>query len=186
MCFEATAQNTANLGNTALALQAMGALTSSTASYYKSKTDKSAYEYQAAVQKNAAGIDEWRAQDAIARGRVAEANQRMKTGAAASAQAARFSARGLALDEGSPLNVLTSTEYMGEVDANTIKDNTAREAWALRESAASSRSNAAILYARAKMERPGMSAFNSLLGSAGTVAGSWYKLRAKNYASLGE
>jgi hypothetical protein len=31
-----------------------------------------------------------------------------------------------------------------------------------------------------------MSAFNSLLGSAGTVAGSWYKLRAKNYASLGE
>jgi hypothetical protein len=180
MCFEATAANTQALGNTAVALQAVGLVTSTSGSYYKSKADKAAYEYQAAVQRNAGQIDEWRARDALERGKVAEINQRAKTSQVAGAQAARFAARGLAF-EGSPMEVLAGTEAMGEADATTIRDNASREAWALRQSAATSRSNADLLMRRARAESPGSAAFTSLLGGAGAVASSWYRVRTGRY-----
>lgn len=184
MCIPAgSGPSTQTLGNVGLGLQVAGAFTSAVGSAGKAKADKQAYEYQAAVTRNNAQIDEWRAQDAEYRGAVDVNRQRLKTAALKGSQRARLAAAGVALDEGSALNILMDTDYMGALDAATIEDNTAREAWALRESAKTGRSNADMLASRAAAESPLRSAATSLLTSAGTVASSWYALRNKREAT---
>lgn len=152
--------------------------------YAKSAADRNAFKYQADVQENAAKVDEWRATDAIQRGTIAEANARMKAGQVAGTQRATLAARGLDLGGGSAYNILSDTKYMSDVDAATIHDNTAKEAWALRTSAGTERGNAAALRTRAGFENPGFAFANSLLTGAGAVAKSWYRLRGKGSSDL--
>lgn len=161
----------------ATGMQVAGTVASTYAAYNKSRADKSGYEYQAQVSANNAQYAEWQAQDAITRGQRTEQNSRMKTAQLKSSQRASLAARGVALDEGSPLDILTSTDYMGELDANTISDNAAREAWALREGARGSMSNADLLRSRADAENPLFSAGSTFLTGAGAVASSWYRYR---------
>jgi len=159
--------------------QAYGAVASTAAAYNKSKADKMAYEYQAKVAENNAQVTEWQARDAIVRGQTAEANSRLKTAALKGTQRASMAARGLDLGEGSPLNILTDTDYMGEVDAGIIKDNVAREAWGYRTQGTNYRNNAEMLKFRAGMESPGTAAAGTLLTNAGKVASSWYTYKSK-------
>lgn len=139
-----------------------------------------AYNYQAQVNANNAKIAEWQAQDALARGSKAEQAQRLKTAQLRSSQRAGFAARGVALDEGSALNILQDTEYMGELDALTIRDNTAKEAWALRNQAAGYSSDASMLQSRANTISPSSAAFDTLLTGAGQVASSWYNYKTRS------
>jgi hypothetical protein len=164
--------------NAAVTAQVAGGLSSAYGAYSRSVADRNALRYQAQVQDNAAEVSDWRAQDAVQRGQIAEANARMKAGGVAGAQRATFAARGLSLDTGSAYNILSDTKYMSDVDAATIRDNTAKEAWALRTSAGTERANAGALRARAGFENSGFAFTNSLLTSAGAVASSWYRLRS--------
>lgn len=150
-----------------LGMQAYGA-------YNQSKATKSGYEYQAAVNRNNATLAEWQAQDAIARGQRAEQVQRLKTAQLKGTQRARLAANGVALDEGSALNILNDTDFMGEADAMTIRDNAAREAWGARNQVANYESDASMLSARAAAESPGFAAAGTLLTGAGSVARQWY------------
>lgn len=161
----------------ALGMLAAGTAMATSAAYNKSKADKAAYEYQSQVAKNNAQLAEWQAQDATMRGQTAEGVQRSKTAQLKGAQRASLAARGLALDEGSPLDILTTTDYMGERDALTIRDNASREAWALREQGKGNTANASLLAARAGAENPLMSGATTFLTSGGSVASSWYGMR---------
>jgi hypothetical protein len=69
-----------------------------------------------------------------------------------------------------------STDIMKEIDANTLTANAARSAWGYRAQAVNFQNEALTQRATAKAIRPGMSAMSSLLGSAASVAGSWYDL----------
>jgi hypothetical protein len=151
-----------------------GLVTSTTGAYNKSKTDKAAYEYQAQVQKNNAQLGEWQAKDAIERGQQAENAHRMKVAQMKGSQRASMAARGLDLTEGSALNVLSDTDFMGDMDALVIRDNAAREAWGLREKAKGNKADSMLLQGRANAENPTMAATSSLLTGAGSVASSWY------------
>lgn len=167
---------------TTLAYIAVGTSVAGTAAsaygaYTKSKQDKAAYEYQAQVQKNNAQYAEWQAQDAITRGQTAEQNARMRTAQLKGTQRASLAARGLALDEGSPLDILTTTDYMGEKDALVIRDSANRDAWALREGAKSNMGNAALLRSRADAENPLMSGASTFLTGAGSVGSQWYRYK---------
>lgn len=156
-------------------MSAAGAGYAAVSAYNKSKADKRAFEYQSQVAKNNAQLAEWEAQDAIMRGQVAEGNVRLKYAHIKSSQRASMAARGLALDEGSPLDILTTTDFVGERDALTTRDNAAKEAWALREKGKGYLNDADVLKARADSERPGYAAIGSLLGSGGQVSSSWYQ-----------
>jgi len=79
----------------------------------------------------------------------------------------------VALDSGSALNILEDTDYMGEQDALTVRNNAAKEAWAYRNQAAGALSDSSMLQSRANAESPGMAGFSSLLTSAGSVASRW-------------
>jgi hypothetical protein len=160
-------------------LQLAGAVTNTMGAYSKSKSDKAAYEYQAAVNRNNSTLAEWNARDAITRGQKAEQQQRLKTAALKSTQRASFAARGMALDEGSPLAILDDTAFMGEQDALTLRDNAAREAWGYRVQAGNYASDAGMLSTRADAESPLKAGASSLLSNAGAVASSWYNRKTK-------
>lgn len=170
-------------GSIGAGLQVAGLVSGVFGATNQSKATQQAYNYQATVNRNNAQVAEWQAQDALQRGAKAEQAQRLKVAQLKSAQRAGFAARGIALDEGSPLNILNDTDYMGELDALTIRDNAAKEAWGARTQGANYSSDAAMLGARADAESPLGAGFSTLLTGAGTVASSWYNRRTKTEVS---
>jgi hypothetical protein len=133
MCFAggdlgSSSGSSGGVGSGSLALQVAGALASADAARARTSADKAALNYQSAVQSNAANFDEWRASDAIRRGQQEAFALRLKQAQVTGTQRASFAARGLSLNEGSPLAILSDTSYMGDVDAATIRDNAEKEA----------------------------------------------------------
>jgi hypothetical protein len=163
-------------GYAALGAQAFGSLASAYGAYSKSSGNQSALEYQAVVADNNAKMAEWQAEDALKRG-VTNVNQhQLKVSQLEGTQRASLASRGIDLGQGSALDILSDTSFMGKIDANTIQDNAAKEAWAYRTQAASASSNAALLNAQASAVNPGSDAMSSLLTGAGGVAKTWYTL----------
>lgn len=151
-----------------LGLQAYGAMTSSNA-------QKNAYNYQAQVSANNAKIAEWNAQDALRRGEQAEMDLRRKTAALKGNQRASLAARGLDISEGSALNILTDTDYFGEYDALTIRNNAEKQAWSAKIEGNNATANSELLRMRAAAENPLMEGAGTLLAGAGSVADRWYR-----------
>jgi hypothetical protein len=147
--------------------------------YSQSVATRNAYEYQAKVAANNAQIAKWQSEDAIARGQKEEETHRLKVAHLMSSQRASMAARGLSLDYGSPLDILTGTEFMGEIDALAIRDNAARDAWAYRNKGAEYDANSTLLENRADSESPWLSAGGTLLTQGGAVAEKWYKPSTK-------
>jgi len=104
------------------------------------------------------------AQDAIARGEVEERRYRTSIRQLIGEQRASMSAQGLDVSFGSALDLQLDVAYYGELDALTIRNNAAREAWGYRMQGAGYAQEA--VYA----ERAGtMSAFSTLLGGGTDV-----------------
>lgn len=150
-----------------MAMSAVGAM-------QNSQGTKAAYGAQAQVARNNATLAGWQAEDAIRRGGRSASLSRSKTNQMKGTQRARLAANGVDLGVGSALQILTDTDHFGEIDATTITDNAAREAWAIRSQATNFSNEAGLLQARSDNERPWMAAGTSLLTSAGRVAGNWY------------
>lgn len=155
-------------------LQLAGMAVSAYGAYQQSVATKNAYEYQAKVAQNNAQIARWQAEDAVTRGQKEEANHRLKLAQMAGSQRASMAARGLDLGTGSALDILTGTEFMGEMDALTIRDNAGREAWAYSNKGNEYEANAELMRYRADSESPWMAAGASLLTQGGAVAEKWY------------
>jgi hypothetical protein len=155
-------------------IMAAGALASSQGAKEGAAAQKNALDFQAGEKRNEAQLAEYAAKDAIERGQQAQFRSRLNAGQLKGAQRARLAAAGLDLTEGSALNILLDTEMFSDMDAATISDNAEREAWALRENAKGNRRNAHFLAFGASQISPSQAGFTSLLGSAGSVASSWY------------
>lgn len=130
---------------------------------------------QAMATRNAAqmnqSIAEVQAQDATLRGeqeaQAINRNARQTVGA----QRAAYAARGVDLGAGTPADVIDQTDFFGQADAATARSNAAKEAWGYR-------ARGAGFAAEAANANPNRAAGLSLLGSAGSVASSWYGRRA--------
>jgi len=163
------------MSNGAMMMQAGSSLLGATSAYGASKANKAAYKAQAAIARNNAKYLEWEAQDALAVGARQEQGVRMRTAGVKSDQRASLAARGLDMGAGSALRMLTDTDFMGEIDALTVRDDARRAAWAKREEARGVKTNAEMYSNRAKAESPMTAAFTSLLSSAGKVSDAWSK-----------
>jgi hypothetical protein len=170
MCVEA-----ATMASISQGMQIAGTVSGAFGAYNKSKTDKQAFETQAAVARNNAEYSESQARDAIRRGQVAENDVRRRTAQLQGSQRARLAANGIDLGEGSALNILLDTDYFGELDALNVRDNSNREAAALRTQGSNQMAAANLYQARSDSESPFSSALPTLLTGAGLVANSWYK-----------
>lgn len=85
-------------------------------------------------------------------------------------------ANGVDLTTGSALDRLVSTDYLGEVDANTIRANAAREAAGHRMQAVGYSGEATMQRAARRGISPFAAGLTSLATSAGEVASDWYAL----------
>lgn len=144
----------------ALALQGAGAVNSAVGAYYSAGAQKSALNLRADLDENAA-------QMALVAGQRDEQRSRLGTAQVKGTQRAAMAANGVDLGSDTPNRILTSTDLVGEVDAQTIHSNALRSAWGYRVQGAQDRAAAGAI-------SPASSALTSLLGSSGRVAESWY------------
>ena len=89
-------------------------------------------EYEAAVARNNMILANRMADDAIARGKVEEAQQRRQTRLMIGQQRVRLAGHGVEVDTGTALEITEDTAAFGELDALTIRRNAEREAMGYR------------------------------------------------------
>lgn len=164
------------MGFSAMAAMGASAASSTIGSYYSAKTQRANLAGQAAIAEINAQLSEQAAQTALAAGQREEQSSRLRTAQLKSGQRVALAANGVDLGSDTAVNILTSTDFMGESDANTLASNAVRNAWGYRTQGANYRSEALVSQATASGISPGMSAASSLLGSASSVATNWYSL----------
>lgn len=168
--------STGQLATAGLAAQIGGAASSSIGAFYSAAGAKDTLKAQAAVSDINARMSEVSAQSELRRGQSQSGALTLKAGQMKAAQRARLSANGIALDEGSAVDIQASTDIMKEIDANTITSNAIQSAWGYRVQGTNYTNDAATRRAGASGISPFSAASTSLVSSAGTVASSWYSL----------
>lgn len=166
-------------------------------------------ETQAAIARINARLAESAAQGTLFSGQRQEQAKRLETAAFKSKQRVGFATSGVDLSSDSVVRVLTSTDMIGDIDANTIAANAIRAAWGYRTEAANHSGQAAMASANGQMlaanaqaqaaaTRSGMPSFvtppvagrpmgagqavaTSLLGSATQIATTYYTLSKQGY-----
>lgn len=154
---------------------AFGAGFSAVGAYTQAKNQQAALQAEAQVQQNNAVLAGWQADDSIARGEEAAGRAMQKGAQVKGTQRAAMAANGIDLGVGSAQNVLNDTDYLTSVDAATLRDNAAREAWGYRMQARGYMDKSAAANSGARSISPWLSAGTSLLTSATSVAGKWYQ-----------
>lgn len=161
--------------NMALGMQAAGATAGAFGAYRSAQAQRATLGYEAAVAQNNETIANYQAAVAEQNGAAAEQAQELKTAALRGDQRAALAANGVDLGTGSAAETLATTDFMGARDALTIRDNTARQAWALRQQGKGYAAEAATDRSTARAINPLMAGASSLLTSGSSVASSWYK-----------
>jgi DNA gyrase/topoisomerase IV subunit A len=156
-------------------MQGAGVVTSAYGAYSSAKGQRQALRLDAEMADLNAELADEQARSALYQGEKEEQSSRLQTARLKSTQRAAYAANGVDLTQGSPANVLTSTDYIGEIDANTIQANAVRAAWGNRAEATSLRSKANTARSTASAISPFTAGATSLLGGAASVASSWYK-----------
>ena len=144
-----------------LGLSAAGAVFGGLSAYQQSATAK------ATAKANAQQAD-MAAQDAIKRGDQQAADARRNANQVVGAQRAAFSARGIDIGEGTAADLIDQTDFFGQSDAVTARNNARKEAYTYR-------ARAAGFNAQADAESPLLNTAGSLLGSAGAVSDKWLR-----------
>lgn len=154
-----------NVGATATVL---GAGVGAYGSVQAGKAAQEQANYQAAVNRNNAVLAEFQAKDAVKRGDIEEKRHRAMVAKMVGSQRAAFASNNVALDSGSPLDVIGDTVQMGEVDALTIRYNAEQEALGFKRQAENYRNSAtlAVLGGKADAQAGNIGAFTSVLGGA--------------------
>lgn len=155
-----------------------GIASSTIGGFFSAQTNKANLNAQAVLDGINARMAESTAQSILYAGQREESNSKLKTAQLKGSQRAAMAANGVDLGGDSAVNVLTSTDVMGEADANTIHANAVRSAWGYRTQATNMQNDALMKRAQASSISPGTSAFNSLLTSASSVSDKWMKLDA--------
>ncbi|AQW29128.1 hypothetical protein JK151_08855 [Ralstonia syzygii subsp. celebesensis] len=154
-----------------------GVAANTVGSYFSAQQQKTALGAQAGIDDINARMAESGAQSALYQGQQQEIASRMRTAQLKSSQRTALAANGVDLGSDSAVNVLTSTDVMGGIDANTIAANAVRAAFGYRTQATNFQNDALMKRASASAISPIGSAAGTLLSSAGQVAGNWYLMK---------
>lgn len=132
--------------------------------------------YQAQVAANNAQVSAWQRSDALQRGEIDAYNAMRQQAALLSQQRASLAANGVDITEGSALDVLSTTKFLGQADVNTLQSNAAREAWGYEVQGANQMAESNLSKWKADNINPalagGLAAGSSLLSSASSYAGA--------------
>jgi len=112
----------------ALALGAIGTGINAFSQYQAGQSQQQASEFNAQLAELAG-------KDALSRGEEQASRIRGDTDRLIGAQRAGYAAAGVALDEGSPLDVMVGSRRLSEEDIRTTRLNAGREAWGYKSQA---------------------------------------------------
>lgn len=159
----------------ALSLQAASVIGGASSAFQSAGAARRQGAYSAAIDTQNAGLADAQARDAVARGTIAEDRQRQQTAGLAGSQRATAAANGIDVGSGSAADITSDTARMGELDALTIRNNAAREAYGYQVSAANDRA-AAINAQQAGNNQAGADragGYSALLTGAGRLSQQW-------------
>jgi hypothetical protein len=166
--------SSSQLASASLIGQIGGAATSAIGGYYGAATQRATLRGQAAIAESNARLAEMGAQSVLLQGQQQVGALTLKAGQLKSRQRVALAANGVDLGVGNAAELQASTDIMTEIDKHTLEANAMRSAWGLRTEAMNFQNEALTRRATADAMNPGMAAASSLLGSAGSVASSWY------------
>lgn len=159
------------------AVSILGAGFGAVSSFSQAQSASANAAYQAQVSANNQILAERQAQDALKRGEIAEERHRQQVEGLKGRQRGVLAAANLDLSSGSPLDILSDTAALGELDALTIRANADREAAGYRQQGMNYAAEAALERSRASSALTGgaLGGATSLLTGAGAVADRWYR-----------
>jgi hypothetical protein len=163
------------MGYAGLAMSVAGMAMSAKAAGDQAKASKAQAEYSASVADSNAAISDYQAGIEKQIGAQQEQVSRMNTAQTFSSQRTAMAANGVDIGQssGTASDILESTRHLGDIDALTIKDNTARKAWALNAQATQLRNDANFQRQSGQAINSNMAIATSLLGNAGALANQW-------------
>ncbi len=141
-----------------LAAVTMGA--SAFSAYGKLKAGQSAQK----MYDTNAGYADWQAADALERGATNEKRTRQNTEAVIGSQRVSLATQGVDVNKGSSLDVQADAAYLGELDALTVRNNAAKEAYGYTVEAADLRERGKIVKQTSQME-----AINTIVGGGSSL-----------------
>ena len=160
-----------------MGLQGAGAGISAVGAYGSAKSQKSALGFQAQMADMNAQLAERRAQIALEQGAY-QAQEIERQGARAKgSQRAAMGASNIALDSPTALAIVAGTDLVTAEDAQQARVNAVREAFGHRTDATNQRNEGLAARANAKGINPMGAAATSLLGSATSMASSYYGMK---------
>lgn len=130
-------------------------------SYLKGRAEQQAAEANAQTAEWNAGIADLAGGDALARGGVMAGRVKMEGAILAGRQKAALASSGVDVQSGSAVDVQESSAGLNALDALTVQNNAAREAWGYKVQAAQFRRQAKVLRATGSARMTG-----AILGGA--------------------
>ena len=144
--------------------------------YSSAKARSAEAKYQAQVADNNKKVAEWKAGDAIHRGRIAENQHRLKVANLKGRQRSVLASSGTDANEDDAIDILADTAEIGELDSQTIRSNAQREAFGHRVAASNQGAQSSLLNMKAANQNPLLDTGSALFGGASSVASKWYAI----------
>jgi hypothetical protein len=142
---------TANLQNKMIGLQRQAIGIQAQGQILQGRSAQLQAETQSAIARINARLAESAAQGTLFSGQRQEQAKRLETAAFKSRQRVGFASSGVDLSSDSVVRVLTSTDMIGDIDANTIAANAVRAAWGYRTEATNQMTQATMSQANGQM-----------------------------------
>jgi len=159
-----------------LGASTVGAVGAFAGSIFAAQSDKINLNLQARIAELNSDMAQDNARASLQQGDSQITQARYQTGMLKAKQVAATAANGVVVGDGSSLNNLVSTDVMGEIDANTIRQNAVRAAAGYRTQATNFSNTALTKRAASSAISPFVSGLTSLATSAPKVAGDWLAL----------
>lgn len=162
-------------GATAMLPSVLSGFANTVGSVASVSAQRAAASYQASMLDLNAQMAERNAQGELMRGQREEQSVRLRTAQLKSSQRVALAANGLDLGQGTANDILTSTDVMGEIDANTVAANALRSAFGYRTQAMNFTNEARMRRASAPTVMGAL--MPTLLGTATSVSDKWTGLQ---------
>ena len=165
----------------AVATSAAGAATSAMGAIKQGNAAQAAADYNAQIAGMNAVNNKNNAERAAAAGEQNAAQAELKGRAAVGAIRAAQAANNVDVNTGSAVDVRSSAAETGQLNALTIRNNAAREAWGYQNQAASNTAQASLdtMQGQAAQDAASITATSDLLSGAGKAAGGSGDYQAK-------
>jgi hypothetical protein len=167
MCLPVAALGLSALQTGVLGLSAASGVIGAAGAYQQGKVAQQ-------VGRNNQIMAEYAAQDAQRRAGEDAIKVQQKASQLKGTQRATMAAKGLDLGVGTQADLLDQTDFFGATDVATTRNNGNRDAWSARQQGANARAQG-----DASARQGGMSAFSTLLGTAGSVSDKWMTYNRK-------